>query len=165
MPSPYAAINREAIWAALFVWLQSKLASSFVSMGRKHVAPPDLTIPDQPALFQVAGKEVHYPKDITFSGFPVRLELRGWLIVYLFDKSPDEDIGAETILAETTLNGLLMSIDAAFVPDVVPTVPGGQGKFTLGGLVTHCWIEGDTDLDPGIFGPQAAAILPIHILV
>jgi hypothetical protein len=161
----YAAINRELIWAALFAWLQGKLGATFRSMGRKHIAPPDLTIADQPALFQVATKEVHLPKQSSFSGLPVRVQLDGVLIVYFYDNSPDENIGGEQLLAETTMNNMLMAIDAAFTPDIVPTVPGGAGKFTLGGLVTPCWVEGDTNIDPGIFGPQCAAILPIHILV
>jgi hypothetical protein len=161
----YTAVNREAIWAALFAWFQSQLGGQFQTMGRKHVAPPDLTIADQPAFFQVAGKEVHFPRQSTFSGMPVRLQLKGFLILYLFDASPDEDIGQEQLLAETTLNGMLKAIDAALTPDMVPSLPGGEGKFTLGGLVTHCWIEGDSDLDPGIFGPQCAAIVPINILV
>jgi hypothetical protein len=154
----YSAVNREAIWAALFTWLQSQLGDQFQSMGRKHVAPPELTIADQPALFQVAGKEIHIPQKPP--GLPSRLMLRGWLIVYVFDNSPDEDIGQEQLLAETTLNNLLQAIDAALVPDNLAT-----GKFTIGGLATHCWLEGDSDLDPGIFGPQAAAILPLNILV
>lgn len=161
----YAAVNREAIWAALFAWLKSQLGGSFQSMGRKHVAPPDLVPADQPALFLIAGKEIHLPKQSTFAGLPVRLQLKGFLILYIYDCSPDEDIGAETLLAETTLNNLLMQIDAAFAPPAVATAPGAEGKFTIGGLVTHCWIEGDSDLDPGIFGPQAAAILPVNILV
>ena len=156
--SQYAAVNREAIWAALFAWLQSQLSGSFVSMGRKHVPPPDLTAAEQPALFQVAGKEIHIPQKVP--GAPPKLLLRGWLILYIFDKSPAEDIGQELLLAETTLNTLLQAIDSALVPDDL-----GTGKFTIGGKVTHCWLEGDSDLDPGVFGPQAAAILPINILV
>jgi len=154
----YAAVNREAIWAALFAWFKSQLGASFVSFGRKHIAPPQLAIAAQPALFQVAGKEIHVPQKSP--GLPSKLVLRGWLILYIFDGSPVENIGSETLLAETTLNSLLSLIDAALVPDNL-----GTGKFTIGGLVTHCWIEGDSDLDPGIFGPQAAAILPINILV
>jgi len=154
----YQPVNREAIWAGLFASLKAQLSGSFVSMGRRHVAPPDLTIADQPAIFQVAGKEVHIPQKLP--GAPPKLVLRGFLILYVFDNSPDEDIGSETVLAETTVNNLLQLIDAAFVPDNL-----GTGKFTIGGLVTHCWIEGDSDLDPGIFGPQAAAILPLNILV
>lgn len=157
-PAQYAAVDREAIWAALFAWFQLLLGNQFQSMGRKHIAPPQLGIADQPAFFQVAGKEIHIPQKPP--GMPSKLLLHGWLILYLFDDSPDENIGAETILAETRLNTLLKAIDAALVPDNLST-----GKFTVGGLVTHCWLEGDSDLDPGIFGPQTAAILPINILV
>jgi hypothetical protein len=156
----YATVDREAIWAALFGWFQTKLGIQFQVYGRKHIAPPQLTIADQPAFFQVAGKEVHLPKQSSFSGMPVRLQLKGFLILYLYDNSPEELIGHETLLAETTLNAKLKAIDAALLPDDL-----GSGKCTLGGLVTHCWIEGDSDLDPGIFGPQTAAIIPINILV
>ena len=158
MSNPYAAINREAIWAALFAWFKAQLGSNFVVYSRKHTAPPQLVPADQPAFFQVAVREKHVPDKPP--GAPSKLLLRGYLILYIFDNSPTEDVGQETVLAETTMNNLLQAIDAALVPDN-PTF----GKFTIGGLVTHCWIEGDSDLDPGIFGPQCAAILPIFILV
>lgn len=154
----YQAVDREAIWAALFAWFKLQLGSQFVSLGRKHVMPPKLKIPDQPAFFQIAGKEIHLPQKLP--GAPSKLVLRGYLIVYAYNDAPSEDIGAEQLLGETVLNGLLKAIDAALVPDDPMT-----GKFTLGGLVTHCWIEGDSDLDPGIFDNQCAAILPINILV
>jgi hypothetical protein len=158
MSNPYAAIDREAIWAGLFTYLKAQLASQFQVMGRKHIAPPALTMAEQPALFQVVGREVRMPQKVP--GTPSRLVLRGFLILYVFDKSPEEFIGAEMLLPETTLNNLLKAIDTAVAPDNFTT-----GKFTIGGLVTHCWIEGDVDLDPGIFGPQAAALLPLNLLV
>lgn len=154
----YQAVDREAIWAALFAWLQSQLGEQFQSMGRKHVPPPDLSIADQPALFQVAAKEMHIPQKPP--GAPAKIVLRGFLILYVFGPTVNEDIGQETELGETMLNNLLTAIDNALMPDDPDT-----GKFTIGGLVTHCWIEGDSDLDPGIFGPQAAAILPLFILI
>ena len=153
----YQAVDREAIWAALFAQFQSQLSAQFASMGRKHVSPPQLSVADQPAFFQVAAREKRWTKP---PGTATQLQLEGFLIVYVFDESPAEDIGQEKLLAETTLNNLLKAIDAALEPDNLAT-----GKFTIGGLATHCWIEGNADLDPAIFGPQAAAILPIHILV
>jgi hypothetical protein len=36
---------------------------------------------------------------------------------------------------------------------------------TLGGLVTHCWIEGHVDMDPGDMNGQAIAIVPVRVLV
>lgn len=133
-------------------------SAGVVSIGRKHKAPPDLGVAEQPALFVLGVKETHLPKNPP--GAPTKLILHGFLILYLQAPVVDEDIGAETALAATSLNAILKSIDAALLPDDPRT-----GKFTLGGLVTHCWIEGDSDLDPGILGPQAAAILRIHILV
>ncbi len=154
----YPILDREAIWKALFEWLHSQLGGKFQTMGRKHHLAPDLVTADQPALFQVATKEIHIPQKLP--GMPPKIVLKGILIVYVFDDSPEEDIGQETVLPETAINNLLLSIDAAFVPDNAAT-----GKFTLGGKVEHCWIEGDTDIDPGIFGPQAAAVIPVNILV
>lgn len=157
--NPYFSVNREAVWAGLFAWFQNytALASQFVSMGRRHVQPPELVTASQPAFFLIQVKESHEP---TKGGMPTKLCLHGFIIIYVPAPVADEDIGAETFLAATTLNAIFESIDDALQPDNPTT-----GKFTIGGLATHCWIEGETDQDPGLFGPQAAAILPIHILV
>lgn len=212
--APYQAIDREAIWAALYNALRSKLTApfwaastavtagavvvdadghlqtavtngttgttppawnddgitttdgtvtwhdsgpGFVSIGRKHKRPPDLGRLEQPALFVVGVKESREPKP--YPGVPNRLTLHGLLILYLCAPVINEDIGTEQQLAATQLNALLKAIDTVMLPD------DPSGKFTLGGLVTHCWIEGDCVLDPGILGPQAAAMLPVHILV
>jgi hypothetical protein len=132
--------------------------AGFVSIGRKHKPPPDLGQAEQPALFLVQVKEQRIPQKPP--GFPSKLILHGFLILYLQGPVADEDIGAETVLAATQINQLLFAIDQALEPD-----DPGTGKFTIGGLVTHCWIEGDVSQDPGIMGPQCAVILPLHIRV
>jgi hypothetical protein len=88
------------------------------------------------------------------------LILHGLIYVYAWNPAPVEDIGKEQVLGETVMNGLLEAIDGAFLPDDPNT-----GKFTLGGLVTHCWIEGKTFIDPGIFGSLLGALIPVHILI
>lgn len=155
--SVYQSIDREAIWAALFAYFQTKLSGQFTVMGRKHKMPPDLTTAEQPAFFLVQVKESHGPKP---KGVPTRLTLHGFIILYALAPTIDQPVGAETALAATTLNDMYKAIDQALLPDNL-----GTGAFTLGGLVSHCWIEGETDQDPGILSDQAAAILPIHILV
>ncbi|HVJ09267.1 MAG TPA: hypothetical protein VM554_12875 [Acidisarcina sp.] len=156
--NPYQSVDREALWAALFAWFQSKLpAGMFVSIGRKHKPPPDLGIAEQPALFLIQTKEQHLPKP---RGVPTRLMLEGYIILYCQAPVVDEDVGQETTLAATQLNAMLKAIDDALQPDNLV-----DGVFTLGGRFSHCWIEGETSLDPGIFGAQAAAILPLKILV
>lgn len=154
---PYKSIDREAIWSALFEQLKSSVGSEFVSIGRKHKAPPDLLPAQQPALFLVEAKETHLQKP---AGLPQKIALHGFLIIYFQASDLQEEIGAETELPATKMNAFLQAIDDALAPDDRAT-----DRFTLGGLVTHCWIEGDTSLDPAILGPQAAAIVPLHILV
>jgi len=151
------ALDREAVWAALFSKLQSSLASNFTTISRTHVRPPALAAESQPALFLVQQRESRNPRP---SGTGGKIELTGFLIVYFIAPEPlAESIGAETATGATTLNGLLSVIDDALKPDNIVV-----GRNTLGGTVHHCWIEGDTDMDTGIHTAQGAAIIPVKIL-
>lgn len=132
--------------------------AGFVSMGRKHVKPPQLKTPDQPTLFQVFAEETGVPQKPP--GYPAKLIMKGYLILYAYNPSPQENIGQEELLGETILNNLLFAIDGALRPDDFNT-----GKYTIGGLVTHCWREGRSSLDPGIFGNQLGALLPLNVLI
>jgi hypothetical protein len=131
--------------------------AGFVSIGRKHIKPPNLSAAQQPALFIVQVMEGHDPKPM---GAPTKLTLDGFLIIYLQGPAAQEEIGQEQWLAATDLNAIYKALDDVFQPDDMTT-----GKYTIGGLVTHCWFEGETRQDPGILGNQASAILPLHILV
>ena len=155
--SQFTGVDREAIWVALFEHLQAKLAGHFQTIGRRHVQPPQLPLDAQPALFCV---QVREPRGGGSRGLPNTLTLKGYLIIYCVAPATQESPGEETVLAATTLNTLFKAIDDALVPDNVIT-----GHFTLGGIVQGCWIEGHVDQDPGIFTNQAAAIIPISILV
>jgi hypothetical protein len=153
-----STVNREAVWAALFALLHAKLASGYVTMSRTHVLPPILTPDQQPALFVVQGRETRAPRP---QGLPGKITLSGFLILYFQSPVPMTDpTGQETVNGATQLNAMLQAIDVALLPDNIP-----GGTLTLGGLVTHCWIEGDTDMDTGIYTSQGAAIIPIRILV
>lgn len=154
----YDAVDREAIWAALFALLQGSLGPLCQTMGRHHVMPPQLSAEQQPAAFLVQAKESRPPSP---SGLPQKLILTGFIILYFQAPEPLlEEVGTETVLGATAANALLKAVDTALMPDNWAT-----GKQTLGGLVTHCWIEGEVDQDTGVFGEQGAAILPIKMLV
>ena len=58
----------------------------------------------------------------------------------------------------TALNGLLDAVEAALNPFPLEAQ-------TLGGLVTHCWIDGSTDYHPGDLDGQAIAVVPVKVLV
>jgi hypothetical protein len=132
--------------------------AGFVSMGRKHVKPPQLKTPDQPALFQVFAEETGIPQKPP--GNPAKLLMKGFLVVYAYNPSPQENIGQEQLLGETIINNILFAIDGALQPD-----DPNSGKFTIGGLVTHCWREGRAVIDPGIFGNQLGALLPLNVFI
>jgi hypothetical protein len=154
----YSGVDREPIWAALFALLQAQVAASYTTISRQHVQPPALAAEMQPALFLVQSRETRSSKP---PGTPVKVMLSGFLVIYFQAPAPLLDgIGAETVVGATALNALLKGIDDAMQPDDPTT-----GKLTLGGLVTHCWLEGDVDMDTGIYTQQGAAILPLRILV
>lgn len=149
------SIDREAIHVALFNLLKTNLAASFTTVGRRHLSGNDLSPGIQPALFVCGVAEKRDPRPQDTGG---KLTLLMMLFVYCMGPGTNEAPGAETVLAATTMNGLLKAIDDALDP-------GPGARLTLGGIVQHCWIEGDTPIDPGIFGNQAAAQVPVYILV
>ena len=154
---PYE-VDREPIWVALLALLQGSLGAKIVTSGRNHVRPPQLMPEQQPALFLLQVREKRDPRP---PGTPGKVTLEGIIVLYCQSAEPVvSETGQDVALGATTLNSLFLLVDAALAPDNPMT-----GKQTLGGLVTHCWIEGNTDMDPGIVTQQAAAIIPVKILV
>ena len=155
--SQYDPIDTEPIWKALFTRAQA-LKPLFKTVGRQHVRPPDLPASMQPALFLVQARETYAQHPVV--GAPLKLTLSGFLIVYFQAPMPMKaGIGAEAKVGSTELNALLLAVRGMFKPD------SPSGRMTLGGLANHCWLEGDADMDPGIYSQQGAAILPVKILV
>ena len=152
----YGGIDREMIWLALYQHLKMAVGSSFTTISRRHVMPPKLMPEQQPALFVIQMKE----RREAMEGLPTTLTLEGFLILYVPAPMSEDTLEDEQDLTATTFNRFFKAIDDAFVPDN-PT----RRTFTLGGLVQHCWIEGDVEQDPGIFTTQGAAIIPVKILV
>ena len=151
--------DMEPAWVALFALLRRKLSGSYEVMGRHHVRPPQLPPESQPALFLVQVRETYKPGPAY--GAPAKPMLSGFIILYFQAPAPLlEEIGNEQILGVTILNDLLKGIRGALLPDDIT-----EGKLTLGGLVDHCWLEGDADMDPGIYTQQGAAILPVKMLL
>jgi len=79
------------------------------------------------------------------------LECEGWIYCNA-GQNPD-------LAPDTGLTALERMVRQSFAPDG----DYGDPKFTLGGLVYWCRIEGRTDSSPGDLDPQALAKLPIRI--
>lgn len=56
------------------------------------------------------------------------------------------------------LDPLLDAVDAALAPNIVTR------RQTLGGLVSHVWIDGKIMKDPGDIDGDGIAVIPVKIL-
>lgn len=141
-------MTRETIYAALFALVSNLPGLVTASRRLKHwdsVSPAQ-----QPALFLIQRKETPAEK----RGLPAAWTLECDLILYVNAGSDPNAVPA------SALNPLLDAIDQALAP------PAGQPVQTLGGLVSHCWIDrSGIVMDEGVLGTQAVAIVPVQILV
>ena len=138
---------REEIIAALFELALT--ATTFNTSNRRLQLWSKVS--SFPALFiQTVGS--HYPpRDVR--GLPPKRTISAELWVYTdVGKNPNAN-------PEEALNDILDAIEAALAPSVVSNVQ------TLGGLVSHAWIEGEIEQFPGVLDGIAKAIIPVKILI
>lgn len=141
-------VTRESIWTQVANKLGATVGA--VTTGRKLV-PFDQVPPEkQPALFIAQTKEEHKQK----AGVPAILTLKADIFMYTNSGGNDQT------LCSTQINNMLDALDAAFAFDDV-----ARGRCTLGGIVQHAWIDGETLIAEGQGGSQAVAIVPFAVLV
>ena len=140
-------MTRETIYAALFAKVSS--AAGLVTASRRIKLWVDVPAAKQPALFQIEKHQIMKQQ----RGMPPKYYLHAELYLYVnAGNNPDA-------VSSTLLNNMLDAIEASLAPDD----PMGN-VYTLGGLVSHCWISGTIETDEGALGAQAVAIIPIEIL-
>ena len=100
-----------------------------------------------PAIFQTqTGEDTQVVR-----GIPPKYTLR--IDITLYAINPDT-----TQPATPQLNALIDAVEAALAPSPA------TGVQSLGGLVSHCYISGKTDIFEGDLGNRAAAVIPVEIL-
>ena len=140
---------RETFYAALFALLQGlQTAGTVIVCDRRLRFLHEMGAAELPALFLAVDRQ----QLVQRRGQPVRHQLGARLFVYA--ANPDRHTAAGIVL-----NGLLDAIDTALAP------PAGSDVQTLGGLVSHCWIEGAVEVYEAPQGERAAAIVPVQMLV
>jgi hypothetical protein len=110
---------------------------------------------DMPALYQHQVTETRSQD----KGQPFILTMRVELYFYCTTQPPSEQAGDPTKIAAAQLNSMLDNLDAALAPDPVTMVQ------TLGGLVSHCWIAGNTTYYEDTQSQKAALIVGVEMLV
>jgi len=141
--------SREQVFTALFSHLQANaaLAAGFKTFSRKLTHMSKVTAEDCPALFMEHSGEM--TAVVTRQPSKWVLELNLWI----YTKTENQAVGP-------ILNPLLDVVEKAVAPSA-----NGEYVQTLGGLVAHCWIEGQTQIFEGNLGDEAIAIIPVKILV
>jgi len=142
-------MTRETSYAALFALLGAlKTAGTLATLDRRVRFLHEMGAAELPALFLTVDRQ----QLIQRRGQPARHQLGARLFVYA--ANPDRHTAAGV-----ALNGLLDALDTALAP------PAGAETQTLGGLVSHAWIEGAVEIYEAPQGERAAAIVPVQMLV
>jgi hypothetical protein len=132
----------EAVMTALLAHI-SGAVPSFITTGRRVKHWTQVT--DQPALFlRRTGMLDHHNGSMPTT----TMECELWIYC---NAGEDPDLPPDSVLT-----GLEREVRDAFGPD-------DQNKFSIGGLVYWCRIEGKSDISPGDQGPQAIARIPVRI--
>ncbi len=147
-------MTREPLYAAVFAFFSALTVGAspaFATATRKIKTWEDCGIEQQPALLmrQMAERST-YKK-----GFPLVWRCDIALMLYVHTGAQMDD----TVVPSQLLNPLLDAIEAAVRVDD----PGNQAA-TLGGLVSHCAIEGDVQIFEGSLGDEAVAVVPLMFL-
>ena len=141
--------TREQVFEALLALLQDKIPG-IRTYTRKVGLPTEFQAAAQPALVLFSPMENTNQGGL---GSPPRRTWHFSIIVYF--RVPRNDAG------ETVMNPLLEAVEAAL--ESGPSFPA----ITLGGLVSHCWLEGDTVKESGDTDAdgQGGFVVPGKILV
>jgi hypothetical protein len=142
--------SREEIFEALFNLISAPAIFQTSARRLLHWTK----VPAQPAIFLRPYKEdvVPSPTPQAF-GLNPNYEMTAEAWIYCQNGDPNCPSG-------TQITDLLDLLDATMAANVTP-----QGRLTLGGLVMHCWREGETIVASGEPNTQSVAIVPINILV
>jgi hypothetical protein len=149
--------TREQIFTALFTlgqgvsWVDpvSGNVVTWATTARRIKTPDQIGVDDQPALLQAEANESF--SQIT--KMPSKRTLSAAWVIYLRAYDAPAPTGP-------LLNAVMDAVEGAFAPDDL----SGEA-CTLGGLVTHCWIDGTVFKDPGDLDQQAMLVVPIKLLV
>ena len=138
-------MNREAVYSALFDKLQT--VPGFATYSRRLRHWEEVPEYEQPALFLSPVEERVEPQTAAGS----RYFMRANVYVYVHDDdAPSQELNR-------LLDALIGCLNA-------PHPVSGTSSLPLDG-VRYCRAAGTVEMDEGLFGAQAFAVVPVEILV
>lgn len=108
---------------------------------------------DFPAMFIMSPTE-QYSRELG-EGVPSRVVIEATIFIYL---AGGKDISASAV-PMNALNDIMDKVDDVLKPNPL------TAKQTLGGIVSHCWIEGEVIKEPGDLDGEGIIAIPIKMLV
>lgn len=136
-----------AFWTALTVGGTPVLKTA----TRKTTTWDGVAPEDTPALYQMQRKELAVYR----KGLPTIWRLQVELLLYVHTGAQNDP----TLVPSEIFNPILDAIEAALVVDDI-----SNNACTLGGLVSHCAIDGAIDVFEGDLGDMAVVLIPLTIL-
>lgn len=141
-------VGRETIMTALVALLATATGFKTGPLRRLQLWSQ---VANQPAIFvRNAGDD--YPAR-PINGLPAKTTMH--VEIWIYAKVGIDPSGVPGVV----INGLVDAVEAVLQPTAATA-----GRQTLGGLVSHCWIEGRIEMDPGDLDGQAKVIIPLRIL-
>ena len=159
-------MKRELYYAALFKRLQQM--PSPVQCERVLAHHEDVPANLQPAVFMTVTSQ--NAEQVT--GLPTKylLDAKVWIYAHRDTAGDVPSVTVNRILdelgrcfaehARTMMRAVHAELDEVLRPPVGPSF-----NQTLGGLVEHCWIDGEIHTDEGWLGLQSIAVVPVRMLV
>jgi hypothetical protein len=147
-------VTREPIYAAAYAFFAGLTAGGsplFKTATRKGADWEKVAAEDSPALLFVQRDELAERK----KGLPTKWTLKPELLVFVHT-------GAQTdpsVIPSQIINPLLDAIEASLTVD-----DPFNNACTLGGLVSHCAINGVIEIVEGSLGDEAVVRIPLDIL-
>ncbi len=150
------AVTREQIFLALFnlvttVQVGTPPAVPWKTKSRKLKLWNEVPVELRPAIFMAERTQQYYGAE---RPVPPKRTYNVMLFIYTNAKNATDANSGSAIL-----NPLLDAIDDALKPSPMTM------RNDLGGLVNHCYIDGDVFVDPGDIDGDGLAIIPIKIVV
>lgn len=163
------------IMEALLALLQARCGTTFKTYSRRLVMWEQMAqslqgggpLIRQPALYLFDGVitadsgAIQYER--TALSVPAKRELHRSIVIYAqLPKAPMAEGPDDTTPGGDVFYPLIESVESALEPQAEY-----QNALTLGGLVFHCWIEGNQYMFTGDVDPQGQgmAIIPVKILI
>ncbi len=142
-------VSRNQIADALMELLINSYTFGFTSRKLKMLEAVSVNL--RPALFLT-----NYDQSVSYQSETLRKRSMTFRAV-IYTSARDPDISGDVLL-----NDILDAIETALAPSGADILINRQ---TLGGIVSHCYIEGEITKDPGDLDKDGLAVIPIIVLM